>query len=431
MKPKARLAAGLAAAILTLTAAACSSSSSSPSTATTPTTNATAAAGTAPTSAPTKSGTITIGTVCSCSGADASVYGPNALDVYQAWQDWTNAHGGINGYHVKLIVMDDALNPTTSVAEVKQLIQQDHVMAIVGENSLDDAVWAPYVQQQGVPVIGGNTVDAPMNANPDFYPEGPGSANLQAASFAVMKEHALKHYGMLYCAEAQVCATLVPLSQLGASIIDKYIAVSGAEISNTQPNFDAACLSMKSQGVDALQVGETASTVVRVIDQCAQLGYKPTIVSEASVVNNLTLQDGNFANSYWLSPVANWTDTSIPGVKDYYAALQQYEPQVPSSQSFDINLFWEWVGGQMFVQAAENAHITPSSTSADVKAGLYAFHNETLDGLTSPLNYTKGQPTNPAAFFTMQIQGGKLVGNTLNSLTSAQVTALDKGLAHL
>jgi branched-chain amino acid transport system substrate-binding protein len=363
--------------------------------------------------------------VCSCTGVEADSF-PDSLNVYQAWENWTNAHGGINGYHVKLIAMDDALNPTTSVAEVKTLVQQDHVVAIVGENSLTDAAWASYVQQQGIPVIGGLTTDAAMNANPDFFPTGTGTTNLTAATFAVMQQHNLTHYGVMYCAEAQTCATLVSLAQNEVPIIDKSITVTGAKIAKTQPNYDAPCLSMKGGSVDSLAIGESSDIVSRVVDQCAQLGYKPTIVNQLTTFSQTLPQDSNFNGSYWVSPDANFLDTAAPGVATYHAALQQYVPQLLTNPQYDVNEMWEWAGGQVFAKAAALAHLTPSSTPADLKAGLYQVKNDTLGGLTPPLTYTKGQPTNPAGYYVMQIQGGKMVGSTLETFTPAQAAALDK-----
>lgn len=420
MKRRAKSAAVLAAAVLALAAAACGSSSSGT------TGNGSATQAAAPTSAPPNKGTIVVGTICSCSGVDASTMGPNALATYQAWESWTNTHGGINGYTVKLIVQDDGLNPTTSLAEVKTLVQQDHVAAIIGENSLVDATWAPYVQQQGVPVIGGIPVNPTMNANPDFFPTGTGQANQIAAQYVFMKQHSLKHFGVMVCTEAQVCASLPSLSKTEASIIDPSITIASTSISNSQPNFDAACLSMKDQGVDGLEVAESSTTVPHVIAQCAQLGYKPTVIGNMGIFNQSLLQDSNFSGSWWVAEDANFLDPSVPGVMTYHQALQQYAPQVLSSPLADANDEWEWSGLQMFIKAAELAHLTPSSTPADLKAGLYKIKDETLNGLTPPITYIKGQPTNPPGFFLTQIQNGKLVGNALVSFTPAQQQMLDK-----
>ena len=72
----------------------------------------------------------------------------------EAWADWTNANGGINGHQVKLIAMDTGFNPSTALAEVKQLVEQDHIIALVGEQTSFDATFATYLQQKGIPAVG-------------------------------------------------------------------------------------------------------------------------------------------------------------------------------------------------------------------------------------------------------------------------------------
>jgi ABC-type branched-subunit amino acid transport system substrate-binding protein len=48
---------------------------------------------------------------------------------------WTNAHGGTNGHPVQMVTIDDNGNAATSLAAATKLIQEDHVGAIVGENT--------------------------------------------------------------------------------------------------------------------------------------------------------------------------------------------------------------------------------------------------------------------------------------------------------
>lgn len=51
-----------------------------------------------------------------------------------------NAHGGVNGHPLQLIVEDDQTKPDISVTKVNKLIDQDHVLAIIGGNSGDTAM---------------------------------------------------------------------------------------------------------------------------------------------------------------------------------------------------------------------------------------------------------------------------------------------------
>ena len=48
----------------------------------------------------------------------------------------------VDGHKIKVISLDDAGVASPSVNDVKQLVATDHVLAIVGMSSGDDADWA-------------------------------------------------------------------------------------------------------------------------------------------------------------------------------------------------------------------------------------------------------------------------------------------------
>ena len=82
--------------------------------------------------------TWVIGNIGTYSGGNSSNFIGGNLSL-EAWADYTNAHGGINGHKVKVISDDDAGSPSTALNDVKQLVNNDHVLAIVGDNSGEDA----------------------------------------------------------------------------------------------------------------------------------------------------------------------------------------------------------------------------------------------------------------------------------------------------
>ena len=73
---------------------------------------------------------ISIGYICSCTSPQASSVVINR-SAYEAYVDYTNAHGGIAGHKIKLYLADDSANPATSTADVHTFVTQDHVQAIV------------------------------------------------------------------------------------------------------------------------------------------------------------------------------------------------------------------------------------------------------------------------------------------------------------
>jgi ABC-type branched-subunit amino acid transport system substrate-binding protein len=72
---------------------------------------------------------ITFGTHQPLTGPAAPGYSEIA-PASQAFFDYVNAHGGVFGRKIHLIIKDDAYNPTNTVNVVHQLVLQDHVFGI-------------------------------------------------------------------------------------------------------------------------------------------------------------------------------------------------------------------------------------------------------------------------------------------------------------
>jgi ABC-type branched-subunit amino acid transport system substrate-binding protein len=75
--------------------------------------------------------TVTVGGHFPLTGPAAPGYSeiPRAIDAYFKY---VNAHGGINGRQLKMIIRDDGYNPTNTVKVTKQLVLQDKVFGILG-----------------------------------------------------------------------------------------------------------------------------------------------------------------------------------------------------------------------------------------------------------------------------------------------------------
>jgi branched-chain amino acid transport system substrate-binding protein len=369
--------------------------------------SATAAAKPAATAAPranVSGDPIVVGSICSCSGLFAAFLG-RTPDVLKAWEQHTNGTGGINGHPVKVITVDDANNPAKGLAGVKKLIETDKVVAIVGQESLTSATWEKYVAAKGVPVLGGQPIDKPFMTNPDFFASGTTLPVTLFGELSMTKAAGKKKLGLFYCAEAPVCALLEPiLAGLGKQL---GLEVEGAKVSSTAPSYAAPCLAFKQKGVDALFAALNSDLVPRVVDACAQQGYRPLSVASTPTTQRSWLGDDNLDGSLIAGTNALYTDTSVPGVKTFIGALDQYVPGLTKDPQFNAPLLYPWAGGELFAAAAAKAKLTPSSTPADVKRGLYALKDETLDGISPPLNFVKGKPAFPTCYFPQRIEGGQ------------------------
>jgi branched-chain amino acid transport system substrate-binding protein len=347
--------------------------------------------------------------------------------VIQAWADSVNAGGGINSAPVKVFPLDDGTNPATSLKDAKQLVEQDHVIAIVGMTSLGDASWADYVKAHGIPVVGGISPEASFATNPDYFPSGTQLIVQTVGTIALAKTAGKHDIGVLYCAELPICASLPPLAKGAASLYG--LKTSIGKVSATAPSYAAPCLSLKSAGVDAVFTATTAPVVERVADGCAQQGFKPLNVAQTSSASLDWLKDPNLDGALLSAYNANPYDTSTQGVAAMQTALKKYAPTALQGVNFTYEVIAPWVGGKLFEAAARAGHITASSTAADLKKGLYALKDETLGGLSGPLNFAPGKPAFIPCYFTEELKGGKFV--SLNSdkptcLTAQQSAALLK-----
>jgi branched-chain amino acid transport system substrate-binding protein len=396
---RALLAGGLAAAAL----AGCGSSSDSSSKdgvtpAAASTTGAKAATGTP----------IVIGTICSCSGPFASSVGSQPK-VVEAWTKYINANGGINGHPVEVKLEDDGGDASKSQRLIRKLVEQDHIMALVAEQTpAFDSLWADYITKKGVPVVGGTPFTPPMMSNPNFFPAGGNYPSMVWGLANVTKQAGKSKIAVLACAESPFCANYAKqIAGVAAAVVPGVKVVYQTKIAATTTNFTSQCLAAKSAGADTMYVGHAGTVVQQVVGQCAKLGYKPLQIQAGGDVINAWSSDPNLEGVKALQFNLPLHDETAEGTKAFHAAVQQYTPDLEKASNYADNSLISWTGFQLFAAAAKAGKIEPGSTGEDVKAGLYALKDETLGGISPPLTFVKGQPTLINCYFNESIEGGE------------------------
>ena len=344
--------------------AACGSSSKSSTSSSSPSSSAgsgttAAASGAATTSStPTPTGAaFNLGAVCSCTGAQAAALA-RVKDVSQVWASSVNAAGGINGHPVKVTVLDDGGNPATALRNVKQLVESNHIQALVSDVSLADGAFASYIAKAGVPVIGGFSPSTPFLTNPDFFATGATLPVGLVGVAALAKQAGHKTLGLMYCSETPLCAQLIPIVKGAAQLNGlKFASVS---ISGTSPSYAAPCLALKSKGVDALFVADNGAITTRVMANCAQQGYKPAVVDETTTGDTTWPKNSIYQGALLSSSNPGYTDATNPGVKEFLDALTKYDPSLQSSPQFGYDTIYPWIAGKLFEAAVKAGSLTPS-----------------------------------------------------------------------
>lgn len=377
------------------------------------------------------SDTLNIGLICSCSGDYASAFGA-VDDAAAAWESWTNDNGGINGHPVNVIIKDDGNDPARGLRAARELIEQDRVSAIVGEVSTVDASWANYVEEKGVPVVGGNPLGVPHSTNANFFPIGSSPPVWSALFFLDMQKRGLKHIAVMYCAEAQACATFPEAAKAGIRAVGAGISVSGVQVSASSPDFNSQCLAMKNEGADALFAAVTTDQGPKLVGNCADLGWKPTNYNYITSVGP-SWYDGSVDGTLIMSPERSYLDASSPAIKTMMDTFAQYAPGLRDKAEYGQAVVHAWAGLQLFVAAAESGDLSLTSTPEDVRKSLYSLKDETLDGLVPPVNYTEGESTFLGCAFVYEVGEGTLVTREGSDggpqcLASEQAEALETNL---
>ncbi len=344
--------------------------------------------------------TYVIGNIGTYSGPVSGDYGSDR-QVLNAWADYTNAHGGINGHHVKVISEDDQGNPSVGDQVAQELVNQDHVLAVIDDNSNVSAT-GPILQQAGVPLIGSTSV--PPAADDDlFFPVGAGTLGETYGEVAGAKIVKAKKVAFLYCTNAAVCAEAIPLIKADA-------AANGASVSYTAatpeaaPNYTAYCLTAKQSGATVILTALASPAVIAIAQDCEQQGYKPTFILGGAPVGPTFASVSAMNNSIAVEGVFPWIEDSTPATKTFHQAIQKYAPGILTTQTYNATTAYSWADAEMFAAAAAKMK---GDSPAALATALNTLKNEDLGGLIAPQSYTAGKQATPSCYSYMKQVNGK------------------------
>ncbi len=358
----------------------------------------------APSGAATKA-PIAVGYICSCTSPQASSVVINR-SAYEAFVDWTNAHGGIDGHKIKLYLADDSANPATSSTDVHKFVTQDHVQAIVSLAG-SPAAWDKYVDGLKIPVVGADGSPVDFFTDPNFFFPGQTDDSLPAAVAIAAKKVGSANFGVMYCAESPSCQELVaPLEAIGPKYGVKL--AYNTQISFSAPSYAAECLAAQQAGVKALFIGDAVTVVESVAKDCAAQGYHPTIIaSDGAVGEGFATAPG--LSNYLLAfePQIPFNVTNTPATKEMISAFKKYQPTLMSNPNYNGEVDEAWVSGLLLAKAVEDGNPGHTVTSAEILKGLHSMKGETLGGMAPPLTFTAGKANTTDCWFWMTTANDK------------------------
>jgi len=342
---------------------------------------------------------------CTCSGATAvQADGKGAI---QAWQDATNAAGGVNGHKIDVIYEDDTGNPGLALSQVTKAISSGGVIAIIDNTGLDTD-WITYAAAHGVPVISqGDSQTA--TTSEDFFNVGETLDEYFTNFIDLAKKYGAKNLGEMYCAESPVCLQAVaPLKATGAAM--HFPITFTEEVSSSAPNYTAQCLAAKQAGIQVISTATAPVVAEHIASDCATQNYHPYFIAlDGAVASAFATAPGLGSKFIGAEPDIPFFVTNTPATEAYQKALKKYEPGVLTAPTYSESEVQLWLSGQLILAAAKAGKVSTNGSAGakQLVKGLYSLHGETLGGMSPPLTFSKTKPHVVDCWYWISANGKK------------------------
>ena len=323
---------------------------------------------------------VTIGGTFPLSGP-ASAYAPIPAGM-KAYFSYVNAtrgpdhKRGVRGRQILFKYLDDGYNPANTVQQTKQLVEQDHVFALVGGLGTEpqEAVVA-YANQQKVPQIYVSTGATEWGANqakdpwtigwqPDYQAESALygryiASNLPNAKIGIIYQN--DSYGKDYIAGLE--------AGLGKAHKSQIVATRGFEV--TDASVLSQVIDLQKAGVDTLMIFGTPTPTVKTYATMKAIGWKPANIFVNSVSATASILGAAAANAgaaevngsistYYNKDPANPAWDNDAGMKLYRQLMAKY---LPAADATNGQYLYGMAKAYTFVQALRAAGANPTRAS--------------------------------------------------------------------
>jgi len=396
----------VAVAIVALLASACGSTKTG-ATASTTTTTAAAPSTSTPSGAASPGVTDTSVTVGQVDDLTAPLPGlfKGAEDGTEAYFDYIDSLGGVNGRLIHLDAQDSAYSEGTVANDTAAQIKND--FALVGGFSLDDAAEEPLVKAAGMPDVA-YPLDPGLADLPTSYSPFPnGDSDAPTTIFKVLKKKfptQIKHVGILW-ANATASTAVAERAFERAAKAEGFKIVYDDSFAPSETTFLANVLTMKSDGVQMFfsqQLPDAyAETVAK---EMSEQDFHPLNVEEDAYTSNLVKDGGAAVNGMYISVgfvLYLGTDGSLPAVKLFTKWMNKADP----TANFELEALFGWASAELFVDGLRQAGSPP--TRAGLEAALDKVTSFDAGGLLSIGDPAQNIPS--SCVLLAQIRNGTIV----------------------
>ena len=357
------------------------------------------------------SSSITVGSIANITGILSSDFAPITAGV-KAYFSMVNAQGGVDGRKLDLAFpKDDQGNPTTDVSVAQQLVEQDHVFAVVGVGTPFFGA-AKYLAQQGVPTFG-YQVSADWEDGPSLF--GTYGSFLDYSKGVMSDAYVAEQ---LHASSLGVVAYGVPQSAAACQAAVQGFASFGIPVSFQDLSFGYGAdptgdvLQMKSHHVDALFTCLDISGNIAFARALSQNGLsihqvwlngydRSTLQTYGSLMDGVILEVQHVPFE-----AADAFPGVYPGMENYIQEMKKYQPK----DTYQEVALEGWIDAATFVAGLRA--VGKNLTQAKLVAAVNQMTDFTGGGLMPPLDWTTSHGDTgkgPWCNAYVQVQNGKFV----------------------
>jgi branched-chain amino acid transport system substrate-binding protein len=315
---------------------------------------------------------ILIGGTGPLSGTETA-YAP-VLHGAQAYFAYVNAHGGVYGRKIVYKIVDDGYDPTKTVEATRELVEQDHVLAIFNSVGTEqNLAIRDYLNQQKVPQLfvgtGADSIAQQHAQDPwtmGFLPSFSGEGSVYGRDIA--KHHPSARIAVLYEDSEYGQDLLAGVKRGLGKHASQIVSTQTYEPSDVTVSSQVAKL--KSSGADTFLILALPKQAISAFVSAHQLGWQPrcyvTSVSIDPAVMAIVKFNGSGSllngavSTAFLHDPADPADRKSKGVRLYQSIMRQYGKGLDPTQIAHI---YGMAAAYTMVDALKHAGRNPTRDS--------------------------------------------------------------------
>jgi hypothetical protein len=355
--------------------------------------------------------TITLGTVSDPGFEGRPGLNQEIFDTGEAFVEWCNAAGGINGKQLELNLHDAA------ITEYQPVLQQacDTDFAIVGSGAVQDNFWPEVGASCGLIDVAGFSVtpDKAGQAGRDpvearsIQPVPNPSDRYQTGSYVIIDEEfedAGSRTGILY-GDLETTAIQAERVEAGLAEIGHETVHRSAYNILGEANWAPFAAALQEDDVQFLQFVGEGENFAQLLQAMDEIGFRPEVIA----------QDANFYDPVWLEAAGASADGVF--VRTVFWPLEEADQNPATQQYLDLMAAVDGKVAQLgtqslsawllFAQAARDCDLENDLTRTCVLEATAAVSEWTGGGLHAPTNPGANEP--PECTIVLRVVDGAFV----------------------